>query len=74
MLNATVTASSRFQTPEEFRNIIVKAESSGARVRLSDVARVELGVGVGAEHAHQQPVEERSTISSSVSATSVGFR
>ncbi|HEU4499053.1 MAG TPA: efflux RND transporter permease subunit, partial [Sphingomicrobium sp.] len=43
MLNATVTASSRFQTPEEFRNIIVKAESSGARVRLSDVARVELG-------------------------------
>ena len=43
MLNATVTASSRFQTPEQFRNIIVKAEASGARVRLSDVARVELG-------------------------------
>ncbi|WP_294119939.1 efflux RND transporter permease subunit [Sphingomonas sp.] len=43
MLNATVTASSRFQTPEQFRNIIVKADSSGARVRLSDIARVELG-------------------------------
>jgi multidrug efflux pump len=43
MLNATVTASSRFQTVEQFRNIIVKAEPSGARVRLSDVARVELG-------------------------------
>jgi len=43
MLNATVTASSRFQTPEQFRNIIVKADPSGARVRLSDVARVELG-------------------------------
>jgi len=43
MLNATVTASSRFQTPEQFRNIIIKAEQSGARVRLSDVARVELG-------------------------------
>jgi multidrug efflux pump len=43
MLNATVTASSRFQTVNEFRDIIVKAESSGARVRLSDVARVELG-------------------------------
>ena len=43
MLNATVTASSRFQTPEEFRNIIVKADESGARVRLADVARVELG-------------------------------
>jgi multidrug efflux pump len=40
---ATVTASSRFQTVDQFRNIIVKAESSGARVRLSDVARVELG-------------------------------
>ena len=43
MLNATVTASSRFQTVDEFKNIIVKAESSGARVRLADVARVELG-------------------------------
>jgi len=43
MLNATVTASSRFQTPEQFRNIIIKAEASGARVRLADVARVELG-------------------------------
>jgi multidrug efflux pump len=43
MLNATVTAQSRFQTPEQFRNIIVKADPSGARVLLSDVARVELG-------------------------------
>ncbi|MCL6730173.1 efflux RND transporter permease subunit [Sphingomonas hankyongi] len=43
MLNATVTASSRFQTPEQFRNIIVKADASGARVRVADVARVELG-------------------------------
>ena len=43
LLNATVTASSRFQTVDQFRNIIVKAESSGARVRLVDVARVELG-------------------------------
>ena len=43
MLNATVTASSRFQTPEQFRNIIVKADASGARVSLADVARVELG-------------------------------
>jgi len=43
MLNATVTAQSRFQTPEQFRNIIVKADPTGARVLLSDVARVELG-------------------------------
>ena len=43
MLNATVTAQSKLQTPEEFRNIIVKADPSGARVLLGDVARVELG-------------------------------
>jgi multidrug efflux pump len=43
MLNATVTAQSRLQTPEQFRQIIVKADPSGARVLLSDVARVELG-------------------------------
>src|SRR5215208_2640431 len=43
MLNATVTAQSRLQTPEQFRNIIVKADPSGARVLLADVARVELG-------------------------------
>ncbi len=43
MLNATVTAQSRLQTPDQFRNIIVKADPSGARVLLGDVARVELG-------------------------------
>ena len=43
MLNATVTAQSRLQTPEQFRNIIVKSDPSGARVLLADVARVELG-------------------------------
>ncbi|HVU31374.1 MAG TPA: multidrug efflux RND transporter permease subunit [Sphingomicrobium sp.] len=43
MLDATVTAQSRLQTPEQFRNIIIKSDPSGARVHLSDVARVELG-------------------------------
>ena len=43
MINATVTAQSKLQTPEQFRNIIVKSDPSGARVLLSDVARVELG-------------------------------
>jgi multidrug efflux pump len=43
MLDATVTAQSRLQTPEQFRNIIVKSDPSGARVLLSDVAQVELG-------------------------------
>src|ERR1700760_4004509 len=42
-LNATVTAQSQLQTPEQFRNIIVKTNPSGAVVRLGDVARVELG-------------------------------
>jgi multidrug efflux pump len=43
MLDATVTAQSRLQTPEQFRSIILKSQPSGARVLLSDVARVELG-------------------------------
>jgi multidrug efflux pump len=42
-LNATVTAQSMLSTPEEFRHIIVKYDASGANVRLSDVARVEIG-------------------------------
>jgi multidrug efflux pump len=42
-LNATVTAQSRLQTPEQFRNIVVKGANTGAVVRLQDVARVELG-------------------------------
>ncbi|WP_434930889.1 efflux RND transporter permease subunit [Shewanella sp. HL-SH5] len=42
-LNATVTAQSRLQTPEQFKRIILKSDSSGANVYLEDVARVELG-------------------------------
>ncbi|TMV04069.1 efflux RND transporter permease subunit [Brucella haematophila] len=42
-LNATVTAQSRLQTPEQFRNIILKSTTDGSLVRLNDVARVELG-------------------------------
>lgn len=42
-INATVTAQSQLQTPEQFRNIILKTSSTGAVVRLRDVARVELG-------------------------------
>jgi multidrug efflux pump len=42
-LNVPVTAQSRLKTPEEFRNIVVKTLSSGATVRLADVARVEIG-------------------------------
>ena len=42
-LNATVTAQSKLHTAQEFKDIIVKHDESGATVRLSDVARVELG-------------------------------
>ncbi|WP_010113096.1 efflux RND transporter permease subunit [Acinetobacter sp. P8-3-8] len=43
VLNATVNAQSMLQTPEQFKNIFLKNTASGAQVRLSDVARVELG-------------------------------
>jgi multidrug efflux pump len=43
MLDATVTAQSRLQTAPQFEQIILKTETSGATVRLKDVARVELG-------------------------------
>ncbi|MBB3286492.1 multidrug efflux pump [Rhizobium sp. BK347] len=42
-LNATVTAKSRLQTPEQFENIILKSQPNGSLVRLNDVATVELG-------------------------------
>lgn len=43
MLNATITAQSLLQTPEQFENIIVKNSTEGSIVRLRDVAKVELG-------------------------------
>ncbi|WP_180034470.1 MULTISPECIES: efflux RND transporter permease subunit [unclassified Acinetobacter] len=43
VLNATVTAQSLLQTPEQFKNIFLRNSSDGAQVRLGDVARVELG-------------------------------
>ncbi|HEU4959809.1 MAG TPA: efflux RND transporter permease subunit [Sphingomonas sp.] len=43
MLDATVTAQSKLNTPEQFRNIILKALPDGSTVHLSDVARIELG-------------------------------
>ena len=42
-LNATVTAQSRLQTPEQFRNILLKTTADGASVRIGDVGHVELG-------------------------------
>jgi len=42
-LSATITARSRLQTAAQFEQIVLKSDSSGAVVRLADVARVELG-------------------------------
>ncbi|HLI95209.1 MAG TPA: efflux RND transporter permease subunit [Candidatus Baltobacteraceae bacterium] len=39
----TVHAEGRLSTPQQFRNIIVRAEPGGGYTRLGDVARVELG-------------------------------
>ncbi|MCB5423789.1 efflux RND transporter permease subunit [Altererythrobacter sp. CC-YST694] len=43
LLNATVTAQSRLQTPDQFRNIVLKTLPSGSSVKIKDVARVEIG-------------------------------
>lgn len=42
-LNATITAQTRMKTAEEFASILLRTQASGAAVRLSDVARIELG-------------------------------
>ncbi len=42
-LNAVVTAQSRLQTAEQFRAIVLRANTDGANVKLGDVARVEIG-------------------------------
>src|SRR5215207_3958444 len=42
-LNATILTQSRFSTPEQFANIILRADPDGSVIRLGDVARVELG-------------------------------
>jgi len=42
-LNATVVTQSRFTSPEQFSQIILRSNTDGSSVRLGDVARVELG-------------------------------
>lgn len=43
MLTVPLTAKGQLETVEQFKNIILKSNNSGASVHLSDVARVELG-------------------------------
>lgn len=42
-LTAQIVTQSRFTSPGQFRDIIVRANPDGSTVRLGDVARVELG-------------------------------
>ena len=42
-LNAAVNSQTRLQTPEQFRQIVLKTNADGSTVYLKDVARVELG-------------------------------
>lgn len=42
-LDATIIGPTQLRTPEEFGNILLKTETSGARVQLKDVAKIELG-------------------------------
>lgn len=41
-LSATIVGKTRLQTPEQFRDILLKVNSDGSQVRLGDVARVEM--------------------------------
>ncbi len=42
-LNATITAQSLLNTPEDFEQIVLRAETDGGLVLLKDVARIEIG-------------------------------
>ena len=42
-INATITAQSRLQTPDQFRSIVVRSNQDGSTLTLGEVARVELG-------------------------------
>ena len=42
-INAVLGSRGRLATPEEFGNIVVRANPDGSSVRLKDIARIELG-------------------------------
>lgn len=41
--NAKIVTQNRFSTPQQFRDIIIRANPDGSTVRLGDVARIEIG-------------------------------
>lgn len=42
-INATITAQDRLQSADQFKNIVVRSNEDGSTLKLSDVARVEMG-------------------------------
>ena len=42
-LNAPISAQSKLNTPQQFRDIVLRVNADGSTVHLGDVARVELG-------------------------------
>jgi multidrug efflux pump len=42
-MNFTILSQKRLETPEQFRNILLRSNRDGSTVHLGDVARVELG-------------------------------
>ena len=45
-LDATIIGPTRYETPAEFENILLKVNLNGSQVLLKDVARVELGAQI----------------------------
>ena len=43
MFTATVSTEGRFSSPDQFQDIILRADSEGTTVRLRDVARIDIG-------------------------------
>lgn len=43
VINASVSVQSYLQTAQEFENILLKTDATGAKVRIKDVAKVEMG-------------------------------
>ncbi|MFC5741259.1 efflux RND transporter permease subunit [Dyella tabacisoli] len=43
-INAPISAQERLQTPEQFRDIVIRSNSDGSVLTLGDIARVELGL------------------------------
>jgi len=49
---ASVTAASRFSSPQQFANIILRTNPDGSTVRLKDVARIALGAASYGHDVH----------------------